>query len=180
MIYYTSDLHFGHTNILKYEKSPFKTIEERDLTIIKNINERCNEDDVLYIIGDIALKYSKYVSDLIKLIKPHKWLIKGNHDRVFLKGLRKVEVPTFTISDYEVIDDNGRNVVLFHYPIFNWDGQKYGYYHIYGHVHDKPQFQLNVKNSFNAYIKLHNYYPVTLDELINQDDISNLKINKNA
>ena len=54
MIYFTSDLHLGHTSILHLQNRPFADIEEMNDAIIHNINDRARADDQLYILGDIS------------------------------------------------------------------------------------------------------------------------------
>ena len=53
-IYVTSDLHFGHKNIIKYENRPFNNIEEMDKAIIDLWNETINDEDLIYILGDFS------------------------------------------------------------------------------------------------------------------------------
>ena len=77
-----------------------------------------------------------------------------------------------SIHNYLKIKDNGRDVILFHYPIFNWDMQKYGSYHLYGHVHGDPEFQLKMPNTFNAGVDVNNWEPKTLDELISENQLN--------
>lgn len=50
----TSDLHFGHKNIIKYENRPFKDIEEMDKAIIELWNKTVKKDDKIYILGDFS------------------------------------------------------------------------------------------------------------------------------
>ena len=33
--------------------------------------------------------------------------------------------------------DSGQTAVLFHYPICEWEGCHKGWYHLYGHLHDR-------------------------------------------
>jgi calcineurin-like phosphoesterase family protein len=56
MIWLTADTHFGHTNILKYCGRPFSSIEEMDETLINNWNNKVNQDDTVYHLGDFSFK----------------------------------------------------------------------------------------------------------------------------
>ena len=53
MKYYIADTHFGHQNILSFAKRPFSTIDEMEKTIISNWNHTVNENDEVYIVGDL-------------------------------------------------------------------------------------------------------------------------------
>ena len=52
MKYYISDCHFGHLNVLRFDKRPFKNIDENDSELIRRWNERVTDEDDVYILGD--------------------------------------------------------------------------------------------------------------------------------
>ena len=57
MIYLTSDLHFNHENILRYEPEsrPFTSIKEMNETLIRNWNNVVKVTDTLYVLGDFFM-----------------------------------------------------------------------------------------------------------------------------
>jgi len=165
MKYYTSDLHLSHKNIIEYENRPFDSIDEMNNTIIDIINYRLSPDDELYILGDFTLeKNVDKVNSLIRRIKCKKHLILGNHD-YFVKNESLCSLFD-SVHHYLEIDDNGQKVILFHYPIQNWNLKNYGSIHLYGHVHSKEELQLKECNAFNVGVDVNNFMPVTLEELL--------------
>lgn len=169
MKYYTSDLHLSHKNIIEYENRPFASVEEMNNTIIDNINYRLSENDELYILGDFTLeKTPRKVSQLIKRIKCKKHLIIGNHD-YFTRSESLCNLFN-SVSNYLEIEDNGQKVILFHYPIQNWNLKRYGSIHLYGHVHSKTELQLKEVNAFNVGVDVNNFIPVTLEELFKKEE----------
>ena len=68
-IFFTSDLHFGHANIIKYDSRPFNSISHMDEELIKRWNESVSPNDTVYILGDISWyddkKLHKYIIDLM-------------------------------------------------------------------------------------------------------------------
>lgn len=53
-IFFTSDLHFGHKNILSYDNRPFLTTEVNDEAIIKKWNDKVGIEDTVWILGDVS------------------------------------------------------------------------------------------------------------------------------
>lgn len=90
MIYYISDLHFGHLRCIKMDKRPFSSIEEMDRILIENWNNKVNEEDDVYILGDFSYKSKIDPVEYLKQLKGHKHLIVGNHDLKLIKTKRPV------------------------------------------------------------------------------------------
>ena len=78
--FFTSDLHFGHKNIIKYCNRPFATVQEMDDEMIARINARVSEQDHLWILGDFAFCTEERIIEILEKIKCSKGLVKGNHD----------------------------------------------------------------------------------------------------
>lgn len=133
--YITSDLHFGHRNIIKYENRPFNDIQEMDNWIIKNWNKTVEEDDLVYILGDFSWYKGEKTNEILNKLKGDKILIVGNHDEIFLKD-KKFDRNLFQeICNYKEIKIKTTKIVMCHYPIIDWNGKNNGSFHLYGHVH---------------------------------------------
>lgn len=176
MIYFTADLHFGHKNIIRFDNRPFATIEEMDNTIIRNWNDKVEDNDEVYILGDISWYKEDKTCDILSKLKGKKHLIKGNHDHIS-SNMRKY---FYSINDYKEIKVDDVNIVLCHYPITFFNKHHYGSYMLYGHVHNSHEWnfvesvkrqleELDIKcNMFNCFCGLYNYYPVSLTEIIDK------------
>ena len=169
MNFYIADLHLGHKNIIRLSNRPFHSVEEMDQTIIDNINKTVKPEDDLYILGDFAFNSGNPVNYL-KQIRCKMHLIIGNHDGIMLKNTnaRKYFVD---VSPYKKISDNGNTVILFHYPIAEWDGYFRGSYHLYGHVHNNfanpwYKYMEQFDNCWNVGADVLDFTPVTLNQLI--------------
>ncbi len=80
-IFFTSDQHFGHANIIKYcPIRKFSSVEEMNEGLVKNFNTRVSEGDVTYHIGDFSLSLHPMQVYLPRLKGTHH-LISGNHDK---------------------------------------------------------------------------------------------------
>ena len=83
-IFFTSDTHFGHTNIMKYCKRPFETVEEMDQTIIDNWNSVVRPEDIVFHLGDFGFCGSLRLREIVDQLNGKIYLITGNHDRKML------------------------------------------------------------------------------------------------
>lgn len=97
-IYFTSDLHFGHKNVIPYCNRPYKDLEEMHEAIITIWNETVKEGDTVYVLGDFSLN-KRWSQDITPLLNGNKILISGNHDDCF-KHPRK-ETSGLSIQQYE-------------------------------------------------------------------------------
>lgn len=48
MIWFTSDTHFGHENVLKFTDRPWETIQQMNSSIVANINARDGRHRLIY------------------------------------------------------------------------------------------------------------------------------------
>ena len=81
MIYFTSDLHFYHDNVIKFANRPYKNSEQMNQALIKNWNDKVGANDEIYILGDFTMKGAELATEILSQLKGKKHLIKGNHDR---------------------------------------------------------------------------------------------------
>lgn len=81
--FYTADLHLGHVNIISFCSRPFASVGEMNEAIIDNWNACVSKYDRVYILGDLVLGKLDETLPLVELLNGTKFLVPGNHDRVF-------------------------------------------------------------------------------------------------
>jgi calcineurin-like phosphoesterase family protein len=143
--YFSSDWHLGHPNILKYDKRPFKTVDEMDHVILSNVTSHLEKGDNLYYLGDFALTRSSNTMEgymkALAYTQANLFFIKGNHDKkeaiklyqkygTYLGEQKKIKIPD--IDGLEGVQE----IVINHYSMRVWDKSHHGAWHLYGHSHD--------------------------------------------
>lgn len=173
MNYYMADPHFFHESIISLSRRPFNNVEEMNNSIISNINKKVKKNDTLIILGDVCyLKRRKDVDVIIELlnrIHAKKQLIVGNHDKKAL-NLKEFRKCFDKISMYDSLHDCGRKVILFHYPIEEWDGYFRDSIHLHGHVHKNEDNLKSIRNRFNVGVDVRGFQPISLRELLAEQD----------
>lgn len=120
MIYFVGDLHFGHSNILEYEKETrgkyWSSAEEMNKGLIKLWNETITKDDIVYNIGDFFFNMKpKDVKRILKQLNYKKMiLIAGNHDH--RRMIKLFEQEGITVKYADMIKRDGVRYYLSHYP----------------------------------------------------------------
>ncbi|HYG17136.1 MAG TPA: phosphoesterase [Bacteroidia bacterium] len=167
MIWFTSDNHFGHTNIIKYTKRPFTSVDEMDETMIERWNERIGPNDDVYHLGDVGLCPADQLREILDWLNGNIHLIVGNHEGAALQCKKRFQ----WVKDYyelKVPDEDAPNgsqkIVLLHYAMRIWNGCHRGTFHLYGHSHgtltDDPFMR-----SLDAGVDSHNFYPISYQEV---------------
>ena len=181
-IFFTSDLHFGHENVIRFDNRPFDTVEEMDEEMIKRWNTKVGKGDIVYVLGDFIWKAATNEAvSIIRRLNGQIILIKGNHDRFLHNAAAKKALAG--IKDYDDIcvtleDGTTRRCILSHYFIPFYNGHRYQAIHLHGHSHFTEESaeevrittELNEKGYdlkiYNVGCMYWNYTPVTLDEIL--------------
>ena len=174
MNFYIADTHFGHKNILKLCNRPFESIEQMNHCIIQNWNNKVKNSDNVYIVGDMFFKCEN-IEDILKNLKGKKHLILGNHD-----GWAKYECLKGFFESVDLmceVQDKGRAIVLCHYPLVTFKHQsRKNAFMVHGHIHNKQDGDFwpilkSRENILNAGVDINGFAPVTLDEMICNNNI---------
>ena len=118
MIFYTSDLHFGHANAIKFDERPFTDVDDMADGMIHNWNSRVGKNDTVYILGDFCFKL-KDPEPILARLKGHKRLILGNHDQVIM-GSEKLQSYFDDIQKMDYVSDRGKLIVMCDCAIFGY------------------------------------------------------------
>lgn len=176
--FYISDWHYGHKNVLGFDNRPFTSIEQMNEELICRWNSVVSDGDLVYILGDMFWCTPKIATPIMDQLNGQKILIKGNHDRWHDSKFDKLFVK---IDEYIEIEDEGRKVVLCHYPIPCFKNHFYGWIHLYGHVHNSFEWNMMEHQRFlmeelydrqcsminvGSMMPWINYTPRTLDEVL--------------
>jgi len=168
-IWFCSDFHFGHENIIRYTKRPFKSLEEMDNLMINNFNKRVKEDDLVIFGGDFCFRYAPSESKTAprKAFKHYRDQLKckniinicGNHD-----VRNGVKSPIQSM----VIKHGGKRIFITHNPKFAKEEFDFNFC---GHTHNKyGRFNKLGKNSCIVDLSVEgwNYEPVTINEIFGE------------
>ncbi|MFA8451198.1 MAG: metallophosphoesterase family protein [Bacteroidales bacterium] len=166
-IYFTSDHHFGHKNIIKYSNRPFADVEEMNNSLIERWNSKIQKNDKVYHLGDIGFCDTSTLKHIISQLNGKIHLVKGNHDRISseIKNLFEWVKDYHELKLNDVDHNSGKQlIVLSHYAMRVWNKSHHGSYHLYGHSHGELPDDIH-SLSFDVGVDAHNYYPLSYQEV---------------
>jgi len=164
-----SDPHFGHQNILKFDtykgdklRPLWDDIDKHDNDLITWYNELVNDEDRVYILGDIAMN-RKGLDKSLPFLKGRKVLVKGNHDEDKLSYYGKY------FEDIRgVVSKQG--FVLSHVPLHPDSLERWGL-NIHGHLHNNV-VKLSSGEVDNRYrcvcVEQTNWRPILLEKVLDK------------
>jgi len=163
-IWFISDTHFWHKNIIRFCNRPFENVIEMNETIIDNWNCRVKNSDIIYILGDFALKASvSRVSTLLNILQGKKIFILGDHDKQIWKCKDQFE----EITPMKKIIIDKIPITLCHYCMRVWPKSHYNSYLCFGHSHG---YLPSIGKSHDVGVDNNNFAPISFDELKNLMD----------
>lgn len=170
MIYFISDTHFNHANIIKYCNRPFKTIQEMNEAIIKNWNSIVTSTDIIYHLGDLALGRKEQIENIINKLNGKKYIVRGNHDRL---GVKTYEELGFNVLKNAPIELEEYKILLSHIPVPDKQIPK-GFINLHGHMHDKKLYECiekydsklySIEKHINISCDVTDFRPISLQEI---------------
>ena len=190
-VFFTSDTHWGHDNIIKFCDRPFKDIEEMDRMLIENWNKKVPHDGLVFHLGDFAWGGYEFWKKIRDQLNGEIILIKGNHDQKNMSSTAEQELFKY-VSWQMFIQVEGRKLWLNHYPFLCYAGvyrePKKLIYNLYGHVHsgpdkkgqDIPRLVHTYPMQYDVGVDNNNYEPISWEELNNKIQLQLLKSKYNV
>ena len=180
-VFFTSDHHFGHANIIRFCNRPWSTISEHNRALIANWNAVVPEDGIVFHLGDFCYKGGGF---------PAMWWIKGQlHGRIILirgnhdpdtrkqQNLQQLQQIFEGVFDQLEIKVEEQRIMMNHYPLLTWPhihDQKKPTWQIFGHVHlfnGKSDIYRSsiakccISTQYEVGVDLNNYRPISFHQL---------------
>ena len=171
MIYFISDTHFNHKNIIKYCNRHFDNVEQMNETLIKNWNEVISNTDTIYHLGDFALGNKDEILNIFSKLNGNKYLIRGNHDKWSANtyenfGFNVLKNAPIRLDEYKLL--------LSHIPVPDIQIPK-GFINIHGHIHNKKLYECiekydpkyySLERHINISCDVTDFKPISIEKLI--------------
>ena len=176
-VWFSSDFHFGHTNIVgpkisnwKHGYRDFESLHEMNKTLTNTINKYVEEDDTLYFLGDFSFGgHTNIPAYRHSLVCQNIHVCRGNHDT----HIDKYKHLFLSINDVMWCKErNDRPIFMSHYSHRVWPHSHKGVIHLYGHSHNTiPTHGKSMDVGVDvAYAMFGEYRPFELDEIIKLTD----------
>ena len=135
MLWFTSDTHYGHTNIINYTARPYRTpdgqpdVHAMNIDLVNRYNTVVTPTDTVWLLGDIALGHLDDTLGWLARCHGTKHLLVGNHDKPF-RSINKpdkhandtavymthADLATVTTGHRSLTLSDGHTVTICHFP----------------------------------------------------------------
>ncbi len=165
-VFFTSDEHYGHANIINFLHQPFTSVEDKTKVLIEKHNDKVSRGARVYHLGDLFWRTLSIEEafEILSQLKGQHYFLYGNHDELvegdarlrsrFVWCKQMAEVKPFLAFP---------KIVLCHYAMTVWNGSHRGSWHLYGHSHN--QLPEPTSLSFDCGIDGHHFEPWSIEEV---------------
>lgn len=170
-VFFTSDTHFNHTNIIRFCNRPFKYVSHMNETIIANWNRVVAPEDIVFHLGDFCLGGSAEWVNVLDRLNGKIYLITGNHD---IKNLRQNYSKYFEqIAMQMYIEVDKQKIYLNHCPFLCYGGSYDDTWQLFGHVHtsryntgkDAPRLNMLFPTQYDVGVDNNDFIPVSFAQV---------------
>lgn len=161
-VWFTSDWHLDHHNIIVYCTRPFENKTKMNNTILRHYRDMVADEDEVYFIGDLSLRGPdnfNWYKNIFSKLPGTKHLILGNHDRLSPWQYEDAGFMTVhTALHLELLD-----LYLVHDPAKTLVRRDKLW--ICGHVHNLFG-QMIRRNVVNVCVDVWKFKPVSLEQIL--------------
>lgn len=170
-VFFTSDTHFNHANIIKFCDRPFKDVEHMNETLIANWNSVVKPDDIVFHLGDFCLGGSAEWTKYLRRLNGKIYLVAGNHD---MKNLRQNYSEYFELVTLQMcVEIDKQKIYLNHFPFLCYGGAYRDTWQLFGHVHtrqndtgkDAPRMKMLFPMQYDVGVDNNGYTPVSFQQV---------------
>ena len=164
-VFFTSDQHFFHKNIIKYCDRPFKDEPTMRREIVTRFNETVGKDDTTYFLGDVAMLGAsqwEHLKGVVQSLNGRKHLVFGNHDE--FRWERYLDVGFISTHSAHWMMVEGYNVVMAHDPAVYCTLDP-GTIFLHGHIHTLYR-SLPGQRTVNVGVDMWDFRPVTMSQIL--------------
>jgi len=175
-IWFISDTHFNHKNILNFKKEDgscvregFSSVEEMNQCMVDNWNESVKDQDIIYHLGDVCFGGKAKTEAILSKLNGRKRLIMGNHDCLDVRFYRNYfqKIMSWRTFDKDVTGCD-KTFVACHYPLHKSSFEKRDRgirFCVHGHTHTQ---NVDENGYINVCVEQTGYKPVAMDELLDK------------
>lgn len=149
-LFFTSDLHFGHRNVINFCNRPFTDIKDMSEKLIENWNAVVTNNDIVFVLGDTFwFNDSRTIKKVLEQLNGKEiYILPGNH--CDFDAYHRVDDPRIhlcqdivclwlTSADFERRHWHRKTMEIWmqHYPMSTWPHRENGAFHFFGHIHSQ-------------------------------------------
>jgi calcineurin-like phosphoesterase family protein len=183
-LWFTSDTHYNHANICSsttHWSDPvtcreFLSLEQMNAHLVGNINEKVEQDDILFHLGDWSFGGFEQIQEFRdSIFCKNVHIITGNHDHHIERNKEGVQSLFSSVNKYLNLDVKWgvgtmlygeQRFALMHFPIASWDNMARGAIHLHGHVHFEADKRIGLGKMMDVGVDGNRLYPIEMHEVL--------------
>ena len=170
-VFFTSDTHFFHANVISFSDRPFDTVEQMNKMLIENWNRVVRKNDVVFHLGDFVFGGKKHWNSILDQLNGKIYLVLGNHDLANFKTSLVERFEQVALEMYAIID--GQHIRLSHEPFLCYGGSNHNTWQLFGHVHSREnhggryadRLSMLLPLQYDVGVDNNDYTPVSFEQV---------------
>jgi calcineurin-like phosphoesterase family protein len=163
MNYFIGCNHYYHDRIRYLCKRPFDSVEAMNQALIAGIKKTVDPKDHLYLLGDVV--WPGHEEEFWSQLQGRQiTVILGNHcNKKWYQYNKHKYCEVYDYLEIPIGSEKGQ-IVLFHYPIESWNGQRKGWYHFHSHTHAELSTSIGTRR-YHVGVDTIGYQPMTFTQI---------------